>query len=361
MQGVLETEIKRLTDILLSLRNHVSFDAYINKLRELDNLKYPEIKYYLEQIQSIIMGYDDSEHWQEELSSVAKCLLILEQDEVEKLQFQKEAEPLRQFWRSFKLWTEQDLPSLNILKSYYVRYDNWDGGTYYLDVNMSVEFTKMYGLKYEERFDKAYISVADLKMYIELFYGQFVENRYEYTKLVNKYFSRFFLPYKLIGGKIVKKGYKTTEVNPIIINYPMLESKILWAEDKILGAEKLDKHTALNYITDSLQYVLSLIKDKCKEGRELEQKCASLIANENSKVYSVIKNEVKELQKVVNDYFDIRHNEYISSSKKTREPIEDPLFIEYLYNRVYSLLFILKINYSKQIQPNDNDVNELPF
>ena len=93
----------------------------------------------------------------------------------------------------------------------------------------------------------------------------------------------------------------------------------------------------------------------------MEQKCASLIANENSKVYSVIKNEVKELQKVVNDYFDIRHNEYISSSKKTREPIEDPLFIEYLYNRVYSLLFILKINYSKQIQPNDNDVNELPF
>ena len=41
MQGVLETEIKRLTDILLSLRNHVSFDAYINKKeRDIFHVRY---------------------------------------------------------------------------------------------------------------------------------------------------------------------------------------------------------------------------------------------------------------------------------------------------------------------------------
>lgn len=365
MQSILKTEIKRLIDILSSLRNHTSFDAYMDKLKESEKLQYPELKYYLEQIQNIIVDYNDNFNWQEELSAVSKCLTILEQIEVDKINFLKEVEPIKQFWNSFKLWTEEELPSLNILKSFYIRYDNWNGGTYYLDINMSLEFTKMFGLDYDNRFEKSLITINDLKMYIELFYEQFVENRYEYTKIVNKTFSKFNLPYKLASGKIIKKGYKTSENNPTIINYPMLESKIFWAEDKILGTEKLDKHTALNYITDSLQYILSLIKDNCVEGKELEQKCAKLIGCETSKVYAVIKTEVKEIQKIVNDYFDIRHNEYVSSSQKIREPIENPLFIEYLYNRVYALLFILKSSYAKTLSSAKEDIttneDDLPF
>lgn len=366
MLNIFKTEIKRLIDILLKVRNHTSFDAYLNKLQELDTLQYPELKYYLEQIQRTILDYNEDYNWTEELAAVKKCLCLLEKVEVDKLNFLKEAEPLKQFWNSFKLWTEDDLPSLRILKSYYVRYDNWDGGTYYLDIDMPLEFKKMYGLDYDERFEKSLITIDDLKMYIELFYKQFVENRYEYTKLVNKIFSRFSLPFKLNSGKIIKKGYKTTENNLTIINYPMFESKILWSEEKILGTEKLDKHTALNYITDSLQYILSLINDNCPIGRELEQKCASLIGSSDSKVYAVIKTEVKELQKVVNDYFDIRHNEYVSTSKRLREPIEDPIFIEYLYNRIYALMFILKTYYAKRVTPpieetTVSDSNSLPF
>ena len=222
----------------------------------------------------------------------------------------------------------------------------------------------MYGLDCDDRFEKEFISISDLKMYIELFYDQFVENRYEYTKRVNKNFAKFRLPYKLTGGKIIKRGYKTSETNPKIINYPMLESKIIWSEDKILGLEKLDKHTALNYITDSLEFILSLIKDKCAKGRDLDQKCAYLISDDDSsKIYSVIKTEVSEIQKIVNEYFDIRHNEYINKAKENRESLENSIFIEYLYNRIYSLLFLLKAHYSKMITTSTDDSSDedLPF
>ena len=81
-------------------------------------------------------------------------------------------------------------------------------------------------------------------------------------------------------------------------------------------------------------------------------------------MYSVVKSEVEEIQKIVNEYFDIRHNEYISSSKKIREPINDNVFIEYLYNRIYALLVLLKINYSKNLpdeKRNPENENDLPF
>lgn len=360
MRNILKTEIKRLIDILLALNNHTNFDAYIEKLKEIDKLSYPELKYYLEQIQDIIVGYGDHGAWYDELKAVNKSLNLLEQVEAEEISFLKETEPLKQFWSSFKLWTEEELPSLDILKPYYTRYDNWDGGTYFLDINMSLDFTKMYGLDYDDRFEKGYIYINDLKMYIELFYQQFIKNRYEYTAIVNKYFARFGLPYRLTRGKLTKKGYKTSETNPKIINYPMLESKISWSEDKILGLEKLDKHTALNYITDSLQYILSLIKANCTKGKDLDQKCAHLISdNDTSKIYSVVKTEVSEIQKIVNEYFDIRHNEYINKSKENRESLDNSLFIEYLYNRIYSLLFLLKTYYGKTISETTDD--ELPF
>lgn len=360
MKNILKTEVKRLIDILSSLQNHTNFDAYIEKLKDIENLRYPEIKYYLEQIQDIITGYGDNASWYDELKAVNKSLVLLEQVESDKISFLKETEPLKQFWNSFKVWTENDLPSLNILNPYYTRYDNWDGGTYFLDINMSLEFTKMYGLDYDDIFDKEYISINDLKMYIELFYQQFVKDRYQYTAIVNKSFARFGLPYCLTKGKLTKKGYKTSETNPKIINYSMLESKISWSEDKILGLEKLDKHTALNYITDSLQYILSLIKDNCTKGKDLDQKCAYLISDsDTSKIYAVVKTEVSEIQKIVNEYFDIRHNEYINKSKENRESLDNSLFIEYLYNRIYSLLFLLKTYYGKTISETIDD--GLPF
>lgn len=364
MKNILNTELKRLVDLLSQVRDTACFNAYLEKIKKPETLPYAELKYYLEQIKEIISSYNDNDLWSEELSAVSKCITLQNQFEYEKNKRIKELEPLKKFWNSFKLWTERELPYLKILKDYYIKYDNWDSGTYYLDIDMPIEFTKAYGVSYNGQFDGEHISVLDLKMFIELFYNEFIENRYEYTINVNKHFAKFSVPYKLVNGKVVKKGYKSTNDNTKIINYQMFERKIIWSEEKILGSEKLDKHTALNYITDSLQYILSLIKNECEKGKQIEQKCASLIAVESSKMYSVVKSEVEEIQKIVNEYFDIRHNEYISSSKKIREPVNDNVFIEYLYNRIYALLVLLKINYLKNLpdeKRNPENENDLPF
>lgn len=362
--NIFNTELARLVDLLSALNNKTSFNAYLEKIKTPNSLSYAELKYYLAQIKDIIVSYNDDYGWREELSAVNKCLSLHNKIEFEKNERLKETEPLKKFWNSFKLWTERELPYLKILKNYYIRYDNWDGGTYYLDIDMPMEYTKAYGISYNGQFDNEYITVSDLKMFIELFYNEFVENRYDYTINVNKHLSKFLIPYKLVNGRLVKKGYKTTNDNVKIINYQMLERKIIWSEEKILGSEKLDKHTALNYITDSLQYILSLIKNECEKGKQIEQKCANLIAPETSKMYSVVKVEVEEIQKIVNEFFDIRHNEYISSSKKTREAITDSVFIEYLYNRIYALLFLLKVNYLKNFPEEKKSQvveEDLPF
>ena len=95
MKNILKTEVKRLIDILSSLQNHTNFDAYIEKLKDIENLRYPEIKYYLEQIQDIITGYGDNASWYDELKAVNKSLDLLEQVESDKISFLKETEPLK--------------------------------------------------------------------------------------------------------------------------------------------------------------------------------------------------------------------------------------------------------------------------
>lgn len=62
-----------------------------------------------------------------------------------------------------------------------------------------------------------------------------------------------------------------------------------------------------------------------------------------SKHYTVVNNEIIEIMKIVNEFFDIRHNEYLNKSNEVRESLNNPLFIEYMYNRIYGLLFLIKI------------------
>lgn len=52
--------------------------------------------------------------------------------------------------------------------------------------------------------------------------------------------------------------------------------------------------------------------------------------------------------KLSNEYFDIRHNEYLNKAKEKREVLEDLQFIEYLYNRVYALLYLLRLKVKKE-------------
>ena len=72
------------------------------------------------------------------------------------------------------------------------------------------------------------------------------------------------------------------------------------------------------------------MQPKHKEKQEL---ALTVNSNEYSKVYSVIKTELGEIMKISNEYFDIRHHDYLNSAKEKRESLNDSQFIEYLYNR----------------------------
>lgn len=122
----------------------------------------------------------------------------------------------------------------------------------------------------------------------------------------------------------------------------MFERKIQFAEENILRTELLDKKAALDYLIDSLQFLISV-----QDANNVEKKkiCAasSVSDNKDGKVYAVIKREIEEIMTISNEYFVIRHNEYLNKAKQIREPLEDSGFIEYLYNRAYALLFILRL------------------
>lgn len=244
---------------------------------------------------------------------------------------------INKFWTSFKAYFESELPNKGYLKGQFLRYDNWDGGMYYLDLDYNYQYNLQYGVDYVEP-----TTISDIKLFIELAFNQWIENRYEFTKDVNAIFQKFKMPYKLQKGKVIKAGYKTTTINEKIINFAMLERKIQYAEEMIMSQETLDKKCALDYIIDSLQYIISI-----QEGKNINDKYATaskkISSNIDGKVYSVIKNEINELMKISNEYFDIRHNEYLNKAKEKREAITDSVFIEYLYNRAYSLLYILKL------------------
>ena len=72
-----------------------------------------------------------------------------------------------------------------------------------------------------------------------------------------------------------------------------------------------------------------------------------ICSNQDSKIYAVVKAEISEVMKLSNEYFDIRHNEYLNKAKEKREALEDLQFIEYLYNRVYALLYLLRLKVNK--------------
>lgn len=258
---------------------------------------------------------------------------------------------LSKFWISFKTYFENELPYKDILKSHYIRYDNWDGGIYSLDINYNYEFNLHLGINYNEN---DFVNISTMKIFIELAFSEWIkiDKRYDFTKDVNNIFNNFKLPYKLQRGKVVSQGFKTTIIQDKIINYSMLERKIQYAEEMILSTETLDKKCALDYIIDALQYIISI-----QDGKRITDKystAAKNISNNlNGKTYSVIKTEIEELMKISNEYFDIRHNEYLNKSKEVREAISDSAFIEYLYNRAYSLLYILRLKNPNVISINN--------
>lgn len=51
--------------------------------------------------------------------------------------------------------------------------------------------------------------------------------------------------------------------------------------------------------------------------------------------------------KLFNEYFDVRHNDYLNAAKEKREALNDSQFIEYLYNRAYAMLYLLRLKHKE--------------
>lgn len=282
---------------------------------------------------------------------MSKCIVLRNPNDDTK-------EKLDRFWISLSAWMDQQ----DIIEKYfrieYTEYNNgWNGGTFYLNIDYDQEYKIQYGQDYPKlAIENRGINFDELKDFIEIMYERWIrsEMHYSFTVEINKRFDKFQLPYKLSSGIVIGKGYKTTETIDVILDHRMFERKIAYSEEMIMSSEILDKKCALDYIVDALQYYISVQKadsiDK-KYGSAAKGVCS----NQESKVYAVVKSEINEVMKLSNEYFDIRHNEYLNKAKEKREALADLQFIEYLYNRVYALLYLLRLKVDKTELINESD------
>ena len=198
--------------------------------------------------------------------------------------------------------------------------------------------------------------ITDIKSFIEIAYKYWIKNNgkahYDFTVEVNERFKIFKLPYKLQNGILLKQGYKTTFGIDKILNYRMFERKIRFSEDMINSSDLLEKKSALDFLIDSLQYLISI--QEGNRSKQYAQLAITVNPDVNSKVYAVVKSELNELMKISNEYFDIRHNDYLNGANQQREALNDSQFIEYLYNRAYSLLYLLRL---KTPDKSDNQIS----
>lgn len=258
---------------------------------------------------------------------------------------------LNKFWISLSAWMNQQEVIEKYFRGDYTGYDNgWNGGSFYLNIDYEQEYRIQYGESYPEfAMENHVINIEEIKDFVEIMYERWIraDMHYLFTVEINKRFDKFQLPYKLSSGSVIGKGYKTTESIETTLDHRMFERKIAYSEEMIMSNEMLDKKCALDYIVDALQYFLSV-----QRGNSVDKKYAAaargICSNQDSKIYAVVKAEINEVMKLSNEYFDIRHNEYLNKAKEKREVLEDLQFIEYLYNRVYALLYLLRLKVKKE-------------
>ena len=128
----------------------------------------------------------------------------------------------KRFWNSFIHWFETELPSMELLNTRYLHWDNWDGGTWILGLDYDHEFTLYRGTAYPDSLRNNTGDSSEIKAFIEMAYKYWVINsgecHYKFTIEVNDRFKIFKLPYRLQSGIVIKQGYKTTFPIDKIIN-----------------------------------------------------------------------------------------------------------------------------------------------
>lgn len=287
---------------------------------------------------------------------------------------QKEKENLHKFWISFSSWYDEQKQKISPMFDEKVVYGHDEFG-FWVNDGINCQEDLHYRIEYGEELQ---LQILDnipfqvIKNYIELIYAKFLKSgtdgRYPFTKQVNDTFTKFGLPYKMAGGKIRKQNYKTSFIPEKILNYEQFERKIAFSEQMILYDDFMDKHSALQYIADAFCFFYSLFKNdgtNILTDEKTNIKIAEMVhSNKNEKQYTLIKNEIENVKRIINSDYDIRHNEYYRSEDKSkREALTDIYLVEYLYNRIYALLYVLRLKYKPYTSTNlpEIDIDNLPF
>jgi hypothetical protein len=270
----------------------------------------------------------------------------------------EQSDKLMRFWTAFSAWLDEAMKNdvqLFLTKYHdgYTNFGNW------VDC-VSVDNDKIYKINYGENFEpitEHNISFDRIKKFIEVYYDKIIEptkGRLKFTVEVNEMLKKFKIQYKLKSGKLNNPQYKTEYKIGEILNYEQFERKVRFAEEAVLHSEFLDKHCALCYIADAFCYFKSMFK------RGAQDVAKSVNQDINSKVYSVVTTEINEIGKLINAYFDIRHNEKPSEKENVqREPLTDGFFVEYLFNRINALLMLLRIKHDIEMRKqNKNKADE---
>ena len=269
----------------------------------------------------------------------------------------KEKNLLYKFWVSFSEWfkLEKDKISTIFLEKYISGHYEYDPleNQYWVNDCIILDEEAKYKIEYGEIFtnpNETNINIDVISNYVEMIYKNYLKNgkngKYIFAIKVNETFQKFGLPYKIKNGIVKTEEYKSTYDITQILNYEQFERKIIFSEQMIIHNDLMDKHTALEYISDCFCYFTSLFTGK-KEDKN--KKIALLITNNsNSNVYKDFIKELDYIYDIVNNSYDIRHNDYYNTkTKEPREPLIDGMFIEYLYNRIYAILYVLRLKYNK--------------
>ncbi len=290
------------------------------------------------------------------IANLGKITFNLQQILDDELKEEIDNEKLGRFWTAFITWFENVSSVENVVKPEYFEWNDYSGD--YVSVNYNYLYKLNYGIPYLNVAEN--LTFDNVKNFIELIYKEVVsidKGRLLFTIKVNDLLANFKLPYKLEKGKLAIIGYKTSEEIDYILNYEQFERKIKFSEDMIMRRDFMEKHTALNYISDAFCYFFSIFKNngtEILEDKKVYVKLAKMVCPDiNSKIYALIKQEIMDVKRIINDDYDIRHNEYYTTQKSVkREVLSDIKMIEYLYNKIYNLLFILRINFKKQNSNN---------
>lgn len=324
--------------------------SYIDEIRKaLQKQDFSTILLCLKEL-CIIYNVDINDK-QPSLANLGAITFNLQQILDDELKAKLENEKLERFWTAFITWFENIGSAENIVKPEYFEWDDYRGD--YVSVNYNYLYKLNYGIPYLNVAEN--LTFDNVKNFIELTYKEVIsidKGRLLFTIKVNDLFANFKLPYKLEKGKLTIIGYKTSEEIDYILNYEQFERKIKYSEDMIMRRDFMEKHTALNYISDAFFYFFSIFKNngtEILEDKKVYVKLANMVCSDmNSKVYALIKQEIMDVKRIINDDYDIRHNEYYTTQKSVkREVLTDIKMIEYLYNKIYNLLFILRLNYKK--------------